>query len=77
MTKLKNEYKNEFKTSHFWFKNNKIQLLWYLSTDKASTKEEKMNFIITHEHLLNLYENEDLNQIEKDWNFTSSLSIFL
>ena len=67
-----NEYKNEFKSSHFWYKNNKIQLLWYLSTDKASTREEKMNFIITHEHLLNLYESEDLKQIEEDWNYIIS-----
>lgn len=24
------EYKNTFRSSHFWYKNNKIQLLWYL-----------------------------------------------
>ncbi len=24
------EYKNTFKSSHFWFKNNTIQILWYL-----------------------------------------------
>ena len=24
------EYKNEFKSSHFWYKNNKVQILWYL-----------------------------------------------
>ena len=27
---FENEYKNEFRSSHFWYKNNKIQLLWYL-----------------------------------------------
>lgn len=24
------EYKNTFYTSHFWYKNNKIQIIWYL-----------------------------------------------
>ena len=30
MIDYKEEYKKEFETSHFWYKNNKIQLLWYL-----------------------------------------------
>ena len=54
------EYKNEFKTSSFWHKNSKIQLLWYL-WDK--NKDEK-DFIITHEKLLELDMSEDLIQIE-------------
>ena len=58
------EYKNEFKTSHFWFKNNTIQLLWYLWEPNKSKKE----YIITHEKLLELAKSEDLKQIEKDWN---------
>ena len=60
-----NEYKNEFKTSHFWFKNNTIQLLWYLWEPKKDTKDLK----ITHEMLLELAKNEDLKQIEEDWNY--------
>lgn len=58
------EYKNNFQTSHFWFKNNKIQLLWYLWEENKN----KDDFIITNEHLLNLIDSKDLNQIEKDWN---------
>ena len=58
------EYKNEFKSSHFWFKNNKIQLLWYLWEPKKDTKDLK----ITHEKLLELIKNQDLKQIEEDWN---------
>ena len=54
----KKENKNQFETSHFWFKNNKIQLLWYLANDKASSREDKLNYIITHEHLLNLKDSE-------------------
>ena len=58
------EYKNEFKSSHFWFKNNKIELLWYL----WEPNKDKKDYIITHEKLLELSNNEDLKQIEKDWN---------
>ena len=59
------EYKNEFKSSHFWYKNNKIQLLWYL----WESNKDKKDLIITHEKLLELENNEDLKQIEEDWNF--------
>ena len=59
------EYKNDFKTSHFWFKNNTIQLLWYLWEPNKS----KRDFKITHEKLLELSKSEDLKQIEEDWNF--------
>lgn len=59
------EYKNEFKSSHFWFKNNTIQLLWYLWEPNKDSKDLK----ITHEKLLELAKNEDLKQIEEDWNF--------
>lgn len=58
------EYKNDFKSSHFWYKNNKIQLLWYLWEANKSKKD----LIITHEKLLELEKNEDLKQIEDDWN---------
>ena len=60
----KTEYKNEFKSSHFWYKNNKIQILWYLHEDE----KEKLDFKITHEKLLELEFSEDLKQIEEDWN---------
>ncbi len=60
-----NEYKNEFKLSHFWFKNNTIQLLWYLWEPNKDCKDLK----ITHELLLELENSEDLKQIEEDWNY--------
>ena len=59
------EWKNDFKDSHFWFKNNTIQLLWYLWEPNKDNKE----FKITHEKLLELAKNEDLEQIEEDWNY--------
>ena len=58
------EYKNTFKNSHFWFKNNTIQLLWYLYEENKDKKDLK----ITHEKLLELEYSEDLKQIEEDWN---------
>ena len=61
---FENEYKNEFRNSHFWYQNNKIQLLWYL----WEPGKDKKDYKITHEKLLELALNEDLNQIEKDWN---------
>ena len=60
----KSEYKNEFRSSHFWFKNNTIQLLWYYYEPNKNTKDLK----ITHEKLLELVNNEDVKQIEEDWN---------
>lgn len=60
----KSEYKNEFRSSHFWFKNNTIQLLWYYYEPSKDTRDLK----ITHEKLLELVNNEDVNQIEEDWN---------
>ena len=59
------EYKNEFRSSHFWYKNNKIQLLWYL----WEANKDKKDLEITHEELFELEKNEDLNQIEEDWNY--------
>lgn len=59
-----NEYKNEFKSSHFWFKNKTIELLWYL----WEPNKDKKDYKITHEKLLELAKSEDLKQIEKDWN---------
>ena len=64
MIDFNTEYKNEFKTSHFWFKNNKLQILWYLHEDN----KDKLDFKVTHERLLNLALSEDLKQIEEDWN---------
>ena len=58
------EYKNTFRNSHFWYKNNKIQLLWYLYEENKDKKDLK----ITHEKLLELVNSEDLVQIEEDWN---------
>lgn len=60
-----NEYKKDFKTSHFWFKNNTIQLLWYLWEPNKDIKDLK----ITHEKLFELAKSEDLKQIEADWNY--------
>ncbi len=57
------EYKNQFNTSQFWYKNNKIQLLWYLWEEN----KERQDFTITHEKLLDLSLSEDLLQIEEDW----------
>ena len=60
-----NEYKNEFNSSHFWFKNNTIQLLWYLWEPDKDSKD----FKITHEKLFELAKSEDLKQIEEDWKY--------
>lgn len=58
------EYQNTFRTSHLFYKNKKIELLWYLwEADK-----DKKDFIITHELLFDLELSEDLKQIEEDWN---------
>ena len=59
------EYKNNFENSHFWFKNKTIQLLWYLWEPNKDNKDLK----ITHEKLLELTQNEDLNQIKEDWEY--------
>lgn len=59
------EYKNDFKSSHFWFKNNTIQILWYLWEPNKNNKDLK----ITHEKLLELSKNKDLKQIEADWKY--------
>ena len=65
MIDFNTEYKNTFLTSHFWFKNNKTQILWYLYEENKN----KLDFKITHEKLLNLSLSEDLKQIEEDWQF--------
>lgn len=59
------EYKNTFKSSHFWFKNNKIELLWYL----WEPNKDRKDLVITNEKLFDLSSNEDLKQIEADWNY--------
>ena len=57
------EYKEEFETSQFWYKNNKLQILWYLWEEG----KERQEFKITHQKLLDLALSEDLPQIKKDW----------
>lgn len=56
------EYKNTFYTSHFWFKNNKIQIVWYLWEEE----KKKKNLKVTHEKLFTFPE-EDLKIIIDDW----------
>lgn len=58
------EYKNDFFNSHFWFKNNRLEIMWYLHEDN----KDKLDFKITNEVLMNLAESEDIRQIEQDWN---------
>lgn len=59
----KEEYKNTFYTSHFWFKNKKIQIIWYL----YEPDKNKSDLKITHEKLFTFPE-EDLPIIINDWN---------
>ena len=59
------EWKNDFRHSHFWMKNNTIQLLWYLWEPDKDYKD----FKITHERLMELVKSEDIKQIESDWNY--------
>lgn len=56
------EYKNEFYSSHFWFKNNKLQIIWYFYEPDKNKNDLK----ITHE-LLFTFPKEDLPIIIKDW----------
>ena len=56
------EYQKSFYTSHFWFKNNKIEIIWYL----YDPNKNKDDFIITHE-LLFTFPKEDLPIIMNDW----------
>lgn len=58
------EFTNEFRDSHFWFKNSKIQLIWYL----YESNKERLDYVITHQKFLELALNEDIHQIENDWN---------
>lgn len=62
------EYKNDFKSSHFWLKNNKLEIIWYLYDENKN----KYDFIITHELLFDLSLSEDLLQIEKDFYFITN-----
>lgn len=57
------EYKYNFKSSHFWFKNQKLEILWYMYEDNKN----KYDFKITNECLLDLSLSEDIKQIEKDY----------
>lgn len=56
------EYKHTFYKSHFWYKNNKIQIVWYLYEPNIDKKDLK----ITHEKLFT-FPKEDLPIIIKDW----------
>ncbi len=60
-----NEYKNTFESSHFYFKNKTIQLMWYLWEPNKDSKD----FKITHQMILELEDNPDLVQIKKDWEY--------
>lgn len=57
------EYKNTFFDSHFWYKNNKIQIIWYLYEQGI----DKRNLKVTHEKLFTFPE-EDLKIVIDDWN---------
>ena len=58
------EYKNTFETSHFLYKNNKLQIIWYLF-EKGKNKEDLR---ITNEYLYS-FPNEDMPIIKRDWEF--------
>lgn len=57
------EYKNDFYNSHFWYKNNRIQIIWYLYEQGINKKDLK----VTHEKLFTFPE-EDLKIVIEDWN---------
>ena len=57
------EYKNDFFNSHFWYKNKKIQIIWYLYEQGINKKDLK----VTHEKLFTFPE-EDLKVVIDDWN---------
>lgn len=57
------EYKNDFFNSHFWYKNNRIQIIWYLYEQGINKKDLK----VTHEKLFTFPE-EDLKVVIEDWN---------
>lgn len=57
------EYKNTFYTSHFWYKNKLIEIIWYLHEDD----KPKSDFKITNA-LLFSFPKEDLPIIKQDWN---------
>lgn len=56
------EYKNEFYSSHFWYKNKKIEIVWYLYEEG----KKKDDLTITHQ-LLYSFPEEDLKIIKEDW----------
>lgn len=58
------EYKNTFETSHFLYKNSKIQIIWYLHE-----KNKKKNDLIITNEFLYMFPNEDMPQIKKDWEY--------
>ena len=62
------EYKYDFKSSHFLFKNKNIQLLWYLY-EKNKRRED---YVITNELYFSLFDKEfaeDYEIIKSDWEF--------
>lgn len=58
----KDEYQHTFYDSHFWFKNNKIQIVWYLWEKDKKKSELK----VTHAKLFT-FPQEDLKTIIDDW----------
>ena len=56
------EYKTTFYTSHFWYKNKLIEIIWYLHEDGKPKNE----FKITHEKLFS-FPDSDLPIIINDW----------
>lgn len=57
------EYKHTFFDSHFWYKNSKIQIIWYLYEKGIDKRDLK----VTHEKLFTFPE-EDLKIVINDWN---------
>ena len=56
------EYKNTFYTSHFWYKNQLIEIVWYLHEDGKPKSEFKIT-----DALLFSFPEEDLPIIKQDW----------
>lgn len=58
----KEEYKNSFYGSHFWYKNKMIEIIWYLHEDDKPKSEFKIT-----DSLLFQFPKEDLPIIIQDW----------
>lgn len=62
-----NEYKSSFYTSHFWYKNKMMEIVWYKYEDGKS----KSDFVIT-DALLFEFPKDDLLIIKSDWEYIIS-----